>query len=73
MNKRRIIKFIFVLIGLCVLVLKSGSQDIHFSQFFEAPLVRNPSLAGIYKGDIRYKLFIVINGILSLMHIKPVH
>jgi type IX secretion system PorP/SprF family membrane protein len=32
---------------------KSISQDIHFSQFFEAPLLRNPSLAGIYTGDIR--------------------
>lgn len=29
------------------------SQDIHFSQFFEAPLLRNPSLAGIYTGDVR--------------------
>jgi len=29
------------------------SQDIHFSQFFEAPLWRNPSLAGIYTGDVR--------------------
>lgn len=29
------------------------AQDIHFSQFFEAPLLRNPSLAGIYEGDIR--------------------
>lgn len=29
------------------------SQDIHFSQFFEAPLWRNPSLAGIFKGDVR--------------------
>lgn len=31
----------------------SFSQDIHFSQFFEAPLWRNPSLAGIFTGDIR--------------------
>jgi type IX secretion system PorP/SprF family membrane protein len=29
------------------------SQDIHFSQFFEAPLLRNPSLAGIFSGDVR--------------------
>lgn len=29
------------------------AQDIHFSQFFETPLLRNPSLAGIFKGDIR--------------------
>ncbi|MCW3081427.1 PorP/SprF family type IX secretion system membrane protein [Segetibacter sp.] len=31
----------------------AGGQDIHFSQFFEAPLLRNPSLAGIFNGDIR--------------------
>lgn len=29
------------------------SQDIHFSQFYEAPLLRNPSLAGLFSGDIR--------------------
>lgn len=29
------------------------AQDIHFSQFFEAPLLRNPSLAGIFAGDYR--------------------
>ncbi|RYG45427.1 MAG: type IX secretion system membrane protein PorP/SprF [Chitinophagaceae bacterium] len=28
-------------------------QDIHFSQFFETPLLRNPGLAGIFTGDIR--------------------
>ena len=39
--------------GLCVHALMAGSQDIHFSQFFETPLLRNPSLSGIYKGDIR--------------------
>lgn len=36
--------------GLC---LMAPAQDIHFSQFFEAPLLRNPSLAGIFAGDIR--------------------
>lgn len=29
------------------------AQDIHFSQFFEAPLWRNPSLSGIFTGDVR--------------------
>src|SRR5579862_4264405 len=29
------------------------TQDLHFSQFFEAPLLRNPSLAGIFTGDYR--------------------
>jgi len=30
-------------------------QDIHLSQFFEAPLWRNPSLAGIFTGDLRFQ------------------
>jgi type IX secretion system PorP/SprF family membrane protein len=34
-------------------VLQAKSQDIHFSQFFEAPLLRNPSLAGLFAGDLR--------------------
>lgn len=29
------------------------AQDIHFSQYFEAPLYRNPALAGIVNGDVR--------------------
>ena len=35
------------------LAANSFSQDIHFSQFFEAPLYRNPALAGIVNGDYR--------------------
>ncbi|AEW01729.1 hypothetical protein A4D02_06910 [Niastella koreensis] len=34
-------------------LLTAKGQDLHFSQFFEAPLLRNPSLAGIYTGDYR--------------------
>lgn len=41
------------LVLLLLLTLPVKAQDIHFSQFFEAPLLRNPSLAGIFKGDIR--------------------
>jgi type IX secretion system PorP/SprF family membrane protein len=40
---------------LCV-VSCAFTQDIHFSQFFEAPLLRNPSLAGIFTGDVRMQL-----------------
>ena len=29
------------------------AQDLHFSQFYEAPLLRNPSLAGLFDGDVR--------------------
>jgi type IX secretion system PorP/SprF family membrane protein len=34
----------------------TNAQDIHFSQFFEAPLLRNPSLAGIFDGDMRAQM-----------------
>lgn len=37
-----------------LLVLSTGwAQDINFSQFYELPLLRNPALAGTYKGDYR--------------------
>ena len=42
-----------------MLLLAAGSftlvngQDIHFSQIFETPLLRNPALAGLFSGDIR--------------------
>ena len=32
---------------------KGFAQDIHFSQFSETPLLRNPALAGIFSGDVR--------------------
>ncbi|GAO41308.1 PorP/SprF family type IX secretion system membrane protein [Flavihumibacter petaseus] len=44
---------------LMVTLLTTGklrAQDIHFSQFYEAPLLRNPSLAGIFTGDIRAQI-----------------
>jgi type IX secretion system PorP/SprF family membrane protein len=34
-------------------VTKTEAQDIHFSQLFETPLLRNPALAGIFSGDLR--------------------
>lgn len=46
--KRSIAGFILLLT-----LLHTKGQDIHFSQFFEAPLLRNPSLAGIFTGDYR--------------------
>jgi len=41
-----------------ILIMQSTfaySQDVHFSQIFETPLLRNPSLAGVFKGDIRFQ------------------
>jgi type IX secretion system PorP/SprF family membrane protein len=53
MNKRKSILTIFYFTFVMASAITSAGQDIHFSQFFEAPLVRNPSLAGIFTGDIR--------------------
>ncbi|MEJ7912042.1 MAG: PorP/SprF family type IX secretion system membrane protein [Chitinophagaceae bacterium] len=43
----------FLLLLCLAMTTASKGQDIHFSQFFEAPLLRNPSLAGIFTGDLR--------------------
>jgi type IX secretion system PorP/SprF family membrane protein len=43
-----------ILCGILItLSFQATSQDIHFSQFFEAPLLRNPALAGLFSGDLR--------------------
>ncbi|HPG12178.1 MAG TPA: PorP/SprF family type IX secretion system membrane protein [Chitinophagaceae bacterium] len=44
---------ISALVTMMVLCQSLAGQDIHFSQFYETPLWRNPSLAGIFTGDIR--------------------
>ncbi|WP_207512379.1 PorP/SprF family type IX secretion system membrane protein [Longitalea luteola] len=53
MSTGRNYKRFFAGIILSLSLLPATAQDIHFSQFFEAPLLRNPSLAGIYTGDYR--------------------
>jgi type IX secretion system PorP/SprF family membrane protein len=50
--KRIKIKSFFILVFF-LQINNLYSQDIHFSQFFETPILRNPSLAGIFTGDIR--------------------
>ena len=47
------LKNFFLLIISHAVISSAIAQDIHFSQFFEAPLLRNPSLAGIFTGDVR--------------------
>jgi len=53
MNTGAICKKAVVGLVLIVSMLAGQAQDLHFSQFFEAPLLRNPSLAGIFTGDYR--------------------
>ena len=44
---------LYTLTILVCLAVSARAQDLHFSQFFEAPLYRNPALAGLVEGDIR--------------------
>ncbi len=41
---------IFLLINTTI----RAQQDINFSQFYELPLMRNPALAGIFTGNVRF-------------------
>jgi type IX secretion system PorP/SprF family membrane protein len=36
-----------------IFVIPINGQDLHMSQFFETPLLRNPGLAGLFEGDVR--------------------
>lgn len=44
---------LFTLLTLYTFIPSVVAQDTHFSQFSETPLLRNPSLAGIFNGDLR--------------------
>lgn len=43
----------YLLLQLLFYVNAIQAQDIHFSQFYEFPLLRNPALAGIFNGNFR--------------------
>jgi type IX secretion system PorP/SprF family membrane protein len=48
----------YIRMGVMVLVCafaaqRSGAQDIHFSQFYENSILRNPALTGIFSGDYK--------------------
>ena len=51
--KTAFISLLFVASSIVLFQQKSMAQDIHFSQFAETPLLRNPALAGIFSGDVR--------------------
>ena len=51
--KKTLLPSIIVFFTVSFMQIKADGQDIHFSQIFETPLVRNPSLAGLFSGDLR--------------------
>lgn len=44
---------IYIIFFVCCTML-AKSQDLTFSQFYENSLLRNPALAGVFEGDIRF-------------------
>lgn len=52
-NLRKAVHCIVQTCVLCFMGYGAFSQDIHLSQFYETPLLRNPALAGIFTGDYR--------------------
>jgi type IX secretion system PorP/SprF family membrane protein len=53
MNTANLFRKVLTAFVLLASLTTSRAQDLHFSQFFETPLLRNPSLAGIFTGDYR--------------------
>ncbi len=45
--------YYFILIAFMFGAFTGHGQDIHLSQFFNTPLLRNPALAGLFTGDVR--------------------
>ncbi|MCC6754462.1 MAG: PorP/SprF family type IX secretion system membrane protein [Saprospiraceae bacterium] len=54
MTKR--IRFLSVVGAFTLVIFGAGAQDIHHSQFYTAPLLYNPSVTGLFKGDQRLNL-----------------
>jgi hypothetical protein len=52
-NPNPIKKIFLILVVLTASFTEVCAQDLHFSQFFETPLLCNPALAGIFTGDYR--------------------
>lgn len=52
---KAILKYLILLTIIFLIENNCKGQDIHFSQFSEAPLLRNPALAGIFTGDLRFQ------------------
>jgi type IX secretion system PorP/SprF family membrane protein len=46
-------KLLTLILFIFILSNNLAAQDVNFSQFYELPLLRNPALAGLYKGDVR--------------------
>ena len=49
-------KRILIIALLALIVPQANAQDIHFSQFYNTPLIVNPAFTGVFGGDQRAML-----------------
>lgn len=47
-------RYLLVLCICCLSAQLAIAQDVGFSQFYDQPLLRNPALAGVFEGDLRF-------------------
>lgn len=50
---KRAVRALLLLPALCLPVLASAQADIHFSQFYETSILRNPALTGVFEKDYK--------------------
>src|SRR6476660_8351771 len=55
MNKLRLYLKLFLVITLCILKYSSNAQDLHFSQYFNTPLLINPANTG-FAPDVDWRV-----------------
>ncbi len=55
--KRKKFRIAFLMLSLILVSCAAMAQDIHFSQFYEASILRNPALTGIFSDD--YKVGVI--------------
>lgn len=55
-KNKKLLPFIITMLSCGFSTLYVNGQDVHFSQFYEAPMLRNPALAGLFNGDLRFQM-----------------
>src|SRR5690606_4184041 len=50
---KKIVRIMLLVVNSALIGKVSQAQDIHFSQFYENAILRNPALTGIFSGDYK--------------------
>ncbi len=55
--RERAVRFIIACLFLCSPLLSVAQADIHFSQFYETSILRNPALTGVFASDYKVGVY----------------